>query len=373
MPLLRVNMTTLENVAEFVKSLESLKEENLTADEIREFAEDSEIFETEEETKLLDALLSFRHTLELEKPVETTCSGSDSDSDSWKWLLHTQQVEQRTQEWYSEAKNVLTASDVSKIFKKTQARNLLVLAKSQPPTTEPPFTPRLAVEQSATSSMDWGVRYEPVVKAYLEKSLKCSIQELGRIRHRVQKNIAASPDGLFVSCGAHPELVGRLVEIKCPSSRIIKDNYISFEYMCQMQLQMEVCDRPFCEFVEAKFRELADESELSLDSLDHGWITLMSNIDTDTNRYVYHDTPSVPEEEERNAPVETYMWELVNLRRVTVTRNTKWFEESQIHFQEFWKDVEDARNGVWQAAPVKERKKKVAQEPTARCEILEDE
>jgi hypothetical protein len=357
---LKTTMSIAENVVEYVKNLE---ESGYTADEVREFAEETETFETEEETKLLDALLSFRTTFELEASLQT------ADTESWKWLLDTQQVEQRTQEWYAEAKNVLTASDVSKIFKKQQARNLLVLAKSQPPTTEPPFTPRLAVEKATTSSMDWGVRYEPVVKTYLEKSLKCTIQDLGRIRHRTQKNIAASPDGLFIACELHPELIGRLVEIKCPSSRIIKDNYISFEYMCQMQLQMEVCDRPFCEFVEAKFREV---DEVSQTALDHGWITLMSNIDTEENRYVYHNTPSVPDEE-RGAPVETYMWELVHLRRVTVQRNTKWFEESQPHFEEFWRDVESARAGTWQAAPVKERKKKITQEPTAKCEILEEE
>ena len=220
--------------------------------------------------------------------------------------------------------------------------------------------------------MDWGVRYEPMVKSYLEKSLKAKIQDLGRIRHRTQNNIAASPDGLFIECDVYPELIGRLVEIKCPTTRIIKENTISFEYMCQMQLQMEVCDRPSCEFVEAKFREIREDSEKNEQALSRGWISLISNIHTDENRYEYHDTPSVPQLSDQWAVVETYEWELTFLQRVTVPRNQKWFQESQPHFENFWKDVQASRNGTWQIRPAKERKKKEITEAEAKCAFVEE-
>jgi len=242
--------------------------------------------------------------------------------------------------------------------------------------------PRLAVGRKETTSLDWGVRYEPVVKAHLEKTLGCTIQDLGRIRHRTDARIAASPDGLITSCSSDPALIGRLVEIKCPSTRVIKDDAISFEYWCQMQLQMEVCDRPACEFVEVKFREPAfaaasagaqveqTTATPSNTIIDSGWITLESNIETDVNRYVYHDTETPPPQDEMWASVETYQWELIRLRRVTVLRDSAWYANSQEKFAEFWKDVEAARAGTWQMPPARERKTKA--EPVEKCGIVND-
>ena len=244
-------------------------------------------------------------------------------------------------------------------------------------TPRPP--PRLAVGRKETTSLDWGVRYEPVVKAHLEKTLGCTIQDLGRIRHRTDARIAASPDGLITSCSSDPALIGRLVEIKCPSTRVIKDDAISFEYWCQMQLQMEVCDRPACEFVEVKFREPASAAGTQVEQttatpsntiIDSGWITLESNIETDINRYLYHDTEQQPPQDETWASVETYQWELIKLRRVTVLRDSAWYANSQEKFAEFWKDVEAARAGTWQMPPARERKTKA--EPIEKCGIVNE-
>jgi hypothetical protein len=137
-----------------------------------------------------------------------------------------------------------------------------------------------------------------------------------------------------------------------------------------MQLQLEVCDRPLCEFVEAKFREPSGEDDRNAAALDRGWITLECNIETEENRYVYHDTPSAPVCD-LWAAVETYEWELIILQRVSVPRNRIWFQELQTHLVEFWKDVESARNGTWQMTPAREKKVK---EPTApKCEIVNDD
>ena len=371
----QTRMETVNNVTEF---LSNIQDNECSSDEIRDFAEEADICQTVDELKILEAFLSFRETFQmaLQEPEPEPKQMQRQipltpDTESWKWLIHTAQVEQRTQEWYAESKNVLSASEVSKIFKKNRTRDQLIVTKTLEPTH---VSRRLAVEKVVTSPMDWGVRYEPLVKTYLEKTLKCTIQELGRIRHRTQNNIAASPDGLFTSCEVYPELIGRLIEIKCPTTRIIKENDISFEYMCQMQLQMEVCDRPYCEFVEVKFRQPKDESDRSESALDRGWITLLGNIHTDENRYMYHDTPSVSIEDQDWAAVETYEWELSFLQRVTVPRNTKWFEESQPHFAEFWKDVQAARDGTWQIAPAKERKRKDTSDTLqlSKCEIMEE-
>jgi hypothetical protein len=173
--------------------------------------------------------------------------------------------------------------------------------------------------------------------------------------------VAASPDGLIVEA-ADPKLVGTLVEIKCPPTRIINDK-IPFDYWCQMQLQMEVCDRPSCEFVEVKFKEL-DEGVKPSQEL-HGWIILEGNQESMELRYIYSDKATG---DEGWVEVERYQWEVTQLRRVTLARDPVWFQASQGDLEAFWKDVEGARQGTWTPPPPL-RPKKAAPEPSG-CAIV---
>ena len=352
-----------------------------------------------EDIEPLEDLLEYRKKLyggAFAKAKPNPLTQSIVEDDSWKWLLTTKQIEQRTDEWYSETKNLITASEIAAIWKGPRSRAALVMAKAPPASAsaavaqdEPVFVPQrnLAVRRENTGPMDWGVRYEPVVKQILEDSLGAKIQDLGRIRHREVGRVAASPDGLFVQCDKEPALVGTLVEIKCPPSRVINDK-IPFDYWCQMQLQMEVCGRPSCEFVEAKFRELAQDetssapASASPSAPAKGWIVLEGNSDTMETRYVYSSTepfeglgPSGPEGP--SGPfspwvfMEKYQWELVHMRRITVPKDTAWFQSIQPDLAAFWADVEAARKGEWvPPSPRPSKKKKEAEE--GRCAIVED-
>jgi putative phage-type endonuclease len=312
----------------------------------------------------LDAILSFRRKVVEEGSV---CAiGPKAQDDSWKWLITTKQVEQRTQEWYMETKNIVTASEIAAIWKGPRTRAALVMSKVGE-ATEVSVKRNSAFPRAHTGPMDWGVRYEPVVKQILEETLGAKIQELGRIRHRNDPRVAASPDGLITECSKAPELVGSLVEIKCPPTRVINDK-IPFEYWCQMQLQMEVCDRPSCEFVEVKFKELdTDATPMNL----HGWITLEGNQETMDMRYVYSPSESNLEVVDGWVPIETYQWEVVQLRRVTLLRDPVWFQASQKDLQSFWKDVEAARQGTW--IPPPKREKKGASQKEQGCAIVNSE
>jgi len=293
----------------------------------------------------LDAVLSFRRNLLEGSSNIAKCRVED---DSWKWLITAKQVEQRTQEWYMETKNIITASEIAAIWKGPRTRAALVMSKVGE-AAQVSVKRNSAFPRAQTGPMDWGVRYEPVVKQILEETLGAKIQELGRIRHRKDTRVAASPDGLITEC-ANKDLVGSLVEIKCPPTRVINDK-IPFDYWCQMQLQMEVCDRPSCEFVEVKFKELdADATPKNL----HGWITLEGNQETMDMRYAYCKNP---EKQDGWVEIETYQWEVVQLRRVTLQRDPVWFQASQTDLQAFWKDVEAARQGTWIPPPAPVRKK----------------
>jgi len=322
----------------------------------------------------LEAVLNFRKTFleesflgkaqQTHQKTQGSTSGSD---DSWKWLITAKQVEQRTEEWYKETKNIITASEISAIWKGPRTRAALVMSK----VTDKDISVKrnTAFPRAQTGPMDWGVRYEPVVKQILEDTLGAKIQELGRIRHRSDPRVAASPDGLITECTTNPQLVGSLVEIKCPPTRVINDK-IPFEYWCQMQLQMEVCDRPSCEFVEVKFKEL-DADAVPSHSL-HGWITLEGNQETMDMRYTY-SADSVSQATEGWAEIEKYQWEVVHLRRVTLQRDPVWFQASQGDLEAFWKDVEAARQGTWIPPPKKVKAKAAAATALAGCAIVNSE
>jgi hypothetical protein len=300
--------------------------------------------------------------------VASTSPLAASSDDGWRWLLTTKQIEQRTGEWYSETKNLITASEIASLWKGPGTRAALVLSKVPNPSASV-INKQGALRREHTGPMDWGVRYEPVVKQILEESLGAKIQELGRIRHRSVARVAASPDGLFIECTKQPELVGALVEIKCPPTRIINDK-IPFDYWCQMQLQMEVCGRPSCEFVEVKFKELKEGDVLSNTELN-GWITLEGNSETMELRYLYSGLAAaapVPVSEGDWVLVEAYQWEVVKLRRVTVKKDDGWFPSIQGDLDAFWKDVAAARVGEWKA-PVKSRPSKIA----SGCAIVDSD
>jgi hypothetical protein len=138
-----------------------------------------------------------------------------------------------------------------------------------------------------------------------------------------------------------------------------------------MQLQMEVCDRPSCEFVEVKFKEL-DADAVPSHPL-HGWITLEGNQETMDMRYTY-SADSVSQATEGWAEIEKYQWEAVQIRRVTLQRDPVWFRASQGELEAFWKDVEAARQGTWIPPPKKVKAKAAAAATTETgCAIVNSE
>lgn len=379
---LRRKMNTA--VVDFLESMEEshplgahAKFYDAWATDILGFAEEGGVLQTDGDRRTLGMLLDIRRLVHEAStgglPTMVTASAlaaqAQEENPLWHWLLTATQVEQRTPEWYQETRNMITASEVATVFKSGRTRGQLVMSKASPPAER--FIASLAVPKASTGPMDWGVRYEPVVKEFLENSLKAKIHDLGRIRHRTNPKIAASPDGLIIASEIAPELAGRLVEIKCPSTRVIKDGEIPFEYWCQMQLQMEVCGVDACEFVEAKFVEELSSVQAQgagTEYLATGFISLVNK--DDVNKYIYHSTASTPAPAapaEEWTLLETYPWYLVKLRRVTVPRDVNWFAQSQPAFEQFWADVEGAKAGTWILPPG--RPKKVE---TPRCQIADD-
>ena len=351
-------------VCEFLKTIEEIHPLPTHPSYFKEWYEDICVLweaNGEEVTKELNQILSYRKYIfdsSFRKDRKDRKDRKENTrKEAWKWLLTVEQMPQRTDDWYTQKKNMLTASEISNLWKGPRARINLMSAKCS--NLEVP-SKRLAVPRENTNPMDWGVRYEPIVKWILEKDTTSQIQELGRIQHRTIPGLAASPDGLYVS--GPPEKVGCLLEIKCPISREIASD-IPFDYWCQMQIQMEVCDIDACEYVEAKFKEEASASA-SASQEPKGYITLCihTSSESDEMKYVYHDTPEpVLDANEPWLCLETYSWSCIKMRRTMVERDTRWFTKIQPDIALFWKEVEEVRNGTRILEPAKKKVKAIVE------------
>lgn len=92
-------------------------------------------------------------------------------------------------------------------------------------------------------AMRWGVETEPQARAMYELSSGVEVEEVAFVEH--SEFIGVSPDGLVGSDG--------LLEIKCPSTatqikRALSRPYHS-DYTAQIQAQIWVCQRDWCDFV----------------------------------------------------------------------------------------------------------------------------
>ena len=165
-----------------------------------------------------------------------------------EFLESLYQPEQKTEEWYSHRHGLITASSVWKAFGSPSVQNQLIYEKCMP------FDPTKYSRVNTESSLHWGQKYEVLSKQLYEEINGTKVQEFGCIRHPNSNYyfIGASPDGINV-CPLSP-LYGRLVEIKNVVSREI-NGIPKEDYWIQMQIQMEVCNLPECDFEETKFTE----------------------------------------------------------------------------------------------------------------------
>jgi putative phage-type endonuclease len=278
------------------------------------------------------------------------------------------QIPQRSEEWFRQYAEVLTASEFSALFTQNKRRRDLVSSKAFP-SQEPSSNFRMACPTEEMNAIGWGIRFEPVVKQLLEKKEGWTIYESGRLTHPHNPSLAASPDGLVASA-VNPKHIGRLIEIKCPYSRTIGKE-IPSDYWIQMQIQMEVSDIDECEYIEvelvSKRANQVDPVELSGTSFQ-GIVYLFKQIAEDgdpfDHKYIYGEIGSneMPPTPQGYECVETIPWGLKAWHRKLVHRDRAWYESTKPWQETFWRDVECMKQGQ---APAQKPK------PTA-CLITDD-
>jgi putative phage-type endonuclease len=283
-----------------------------------------------------------------------------------EFLESLYQPEQKTEEWYSHRHGLITASSVWKAFGSPSVQNQLIYEKCMP------FDPTKYSRVNTESSLHWGQKYEVLSKQLYEEINGTKVQEFGCIRHPNSNYyfIGASPDGINV-CPLSP-LYGRLVEIKNVVSREI-NGIPKEDYWIQMQIQMEVCNLPECDFEETKFTEYEDEDAFNADSDEtndslkwnynlngkrRGVIVYFAKDEKPFYQYAPLDITTKVEfdawfEETVNTHdkltwIKNIYWRLEVYSCVLVLRNKEWFKNAVIKIEELWKIIENEKQTGFQ-------------------------
>jgi putative phage-type endonuclease len=343
-------ITLLENWLSYPEDYVQLEQWIASAEELAHSYEF-----TDQEEELIDMILDsyeeqFNKRLQLHK--ENIESNPNCPTiDKLNELLERKQTEQRTEEWYRQMSEIISASELGQLFAAPRQRAKLVISKTLPyqPRNQP-----LAVYSDQMTAFDWGIRFEPVVKQIYEEKYKVVIKELGRLHHPEQPKCTASPDGLIYHC---PKGIrtGRLIEIKCPVSREI-DGSIPKDYYTQMQMQLHVTGLKTCDYVEAEFASpYQQQIPKHGPSYYSGMIALVfirNQQSTDSpGRFDYRYSPVnsstewEPMLESNEEVVEWIPWRLMKWCEQTVARNDEWWISLQATLKTFWDDVERAKRG----------------------------
>ena len=184
-------------------------------------------------------------------------------------------IKQRTLEWHELRKDKLTASNLDEALCNN---NLTLIKKKAGLITD-------NINYNNIPALKWGTMYEAMAsRCYSQLNDDIDIYEFGLIVDENLKNFAASTDGI--------NSLGIMIEIKCPFSREIKDNYIPKKYIMQIQGQLKVCNLNECDYIECDFKEYPSEidylSENELDLKNHG-IIAEYKLKTGEYYYLYSD------------------------------------------------------------------------------------
>lgn len=289
--------------------------------------------------------------------------------------------EQRSEQWFAMRNNAITASDGGTVLglNKYEPQYKFLLKK----TTETPF--------QSNKFCYHGKKLENIATMIYSYRMNVTVEEFGLMIHPKYSFLGASPDGICTRYKYNKKnksaLCGRMLEIKCPLSRQlnkdgdIKGDICPIYYWVQVQLQLECCDLDECDFWQCILREYSSRQEFIDDTdenepfrskkfgYEKGCLIqlLPKNKLTSINdkekydeivhsdaKFIYPPkiemTPHecdlwVSEQVSQFTATDEFIfdkviyWRLEDSHNVIIQRDTKWFAESLIQFQQVWNYV----------------------------------
>ncbi len=296
-------------------------------------------------------------------------------------LQSIEQPKQRTEEWYNQRYNLITASNAWKAFSTEYQINSLIYEKCKPY-----YTQYSGISSNTQSSLHWGTKFEPLTVIIYEKIRNTKISDFGCIPHQKYSFLGASPDGIILDKDS--PLYGRMIEIKNIVNRDIT-GIPKMEYWIQMQLQMETCDLDYCDFVETRFKLFESEEQfyenpdnyenrgvilyfIQKNTNEHHYVFMPLDIENDKDIISEWIKNKKTELKETHILFETQYWYLDEISIVLVKRNREWFNAGISKLESVWNKIEEYRkNGKYEE--LKTSSEKQSQKGGPICLIKLDE
>jgi putative phage-type endonuclease len=295
-------------------------------------------------------------------------------------LKSVKQPDQRTEEWYRQRSELLTASSIWKVFASESQLNSLIYEKCQDPNQK-----KYTSMNNADNSLQWGIKYEPISIQIYEKKMQTKVEQFGCFIHQKYPFIGASPDGIITDPDS-PKF-GTMIEVKNIVNREITGIPIE-SYWIQMQIQMETCNLDECDFIETRIKEYTDNPPEKMDVSDNDSLIIRENKTPDEQFYaddnheykgvLLYFVPRTNSNEplyeysiinEKNETInwinktkeqlnkthilfQTKYWYLDEYSCVTVKRNQLWIEAAIPKIENVWKTIiEERKTGHTHRAP----------------------
>lgn len=315
-------------------------------------------------------------------PLNTNTESNAIES-TIELLKSKPQPDQKSDEWYIKRKNMMTASNLWKVFKSESTRNSIIYEKCNV-NSKPP--------QYYGGPMEWGNKYEPISVMLYEYEYKTKVDDFGCITHDKYEYIGASPDGINVDVDS--SRYGRMLEIKNIVNREIT-GIPKEEYWVQMQIQMETCNLDYCDFFETRFKEYETE-QLFYENDDKSYKGVIlqfikkpsllqdNNDDGYKPFYVYQDINQTINKEtielwidakqieytNSHVLIKKYYYYLDEMSCVLVKRNKKWFEIAAPLIEDTWNTILMERETGYEHRATKPRKKIVIESDNNNIKII---
>ena len=295
------------------------------------------------------------------------------------------QPEQKSKEWFELRHNMITASDIGTVIGVNPYETIFNFIQKKCGVISVNFNNKF---------VHHGKKYENIAALYYENLYNVKTDEYGLIQSDKYSFLGASPDRICSEStldGNTSDMVGRMIEIKCPYKRAIKTSGEIYGvicpqyYWCQVQLQLEVCDLDECDFFQCDIKEYNNYHEW-LEDLNNDVHYEEQNIDKNVNplitrgciiqllpksnhniyeaKYIYPDTLNKTDDEYHNWIYENIInlqndklsnlyyfdrvlyWRIKKSHKVTITRDKEWFINNVNKMENVWKTVQYYRNNI---------------------------
>ena len=274
-----------------------------------------------------------------------------------KKLVNRPIMKQRTVEWFEARKNRLTASDLADAIKDTKVSDTIAKKKAN--------IIKDNINYNAIKALKWGTMFEPMAtRIYSQINNNIHIFDFGLICDEKNEHFGASPDGI--------NELGIMVEIKCPYSRKIINDYIPDKYKLQIQGQLAVCNLKECDYVECKFVDLEESmyiEEFRDISINHG---IIAEYITKTGEYYYIYSDSNLKSDEAIDNIYSKIERFNSDNKYEFIKLNYWKLEEintqRVHFDDNeWININDKINIFW------EKVENYKKQPIEKFKFLEDE